>query len=313
MKTLSSFLLLLIAGCTAGDDGSHSIAVDDGNSLGITRLETVRGDHSFELQAYSASGERIGSVESRIGAVTGIDPAGPEYGSEIVTTLGERQGRQVSRETKVRHLETAALADPAMKQFVGLAAVTNALAQDGGIIVSQPAAASVGNERAYGNDHWYMSCPEEILLPSPTAGGCCLEGNDSDYIQSLMFVRPDNLNLIIRYRGGDFRCRAQDGGWCSAGDCYYGPYGFSRGAISPPPSNGYTWYTTGWWADFYGYGCAVGSAYTVPSPPRWPDVTGNRTVGAACCVDGSGPCGGEFQNCSECGGGGNNSYGAWDL
>jgi len=42
-------------------------------------------------------------------------------------------------------------------------------------------------------------------------------------------------------------------------------------------------------------------------------VIGDRTVGAACCNDGSGPCGGEFQDCGDCGGGGNNSYGAWDL
>ena len=280
---------LVWIGCNI-DDGS--IAVTEQNALGITRLETTRVEHEFELRAYSAQDEAVASVHVRVGRVS--DLGNESDGTEILLSASNRQSRIVTRagEQNTILVDPDSIPEPSVRGLLAVNAVTSVLAREAKIRIIQP---TVSLERAYISS-WVMSCPSAMLLTAPLAQQCCLHGSDETNLEQMAFIRNTDGSLVYRYRS--YACTADNGGTCAGSYCDYGPLGFSRANIISPISGGWAIST---WQSPSGIDCWAHS-YASDGPGSWPDVRGVR-MSANCCLDGSGPCDGDFPTrCDSCGG-----------
>jgi len=266
----------LIAGCTAPDTTSTSIAVEP-NELGVTSLVSERftedGNQFFTLTGLDAAAQQVARVQQEIGIIPGLSqslPGADDFGAALVIDFHGHNWRAISRDieaTTIPMLE----GEDGYRTFFRLPAVEAAL-HAGHIEVEHPA---VG-ERALDTEE----CSPSQLLNTMTAAQCCwTTASTGSWTWFKATSGPNNGKAIRRWASPYGPCKSSTGGSCSGNACYYGPNGFSMPQIW---DNSESWninvYVHSWtenWETFYEYYCG---ANTSGGDIQFPDVMGSNAM-----------------------------------
>ena len=168
-------VIVSLCACSAGEEPQR-IDVRGPNELGATVLETERltdgRDSVFELRAFDAASQQVGTVRFHVGDIPDLLqwlPGSDRFGSELVVSAAGTDRRIVSREVRGR-----TLSETDNRSLLSIPEVESAL-RPANIIVQRAAKAPV--ETAY----YTEACSGWMLQQSPVAQQCCWDRMVVDY------------------------------------------------------------------------------------------------------------------------------------
>jgi hypothetical protein len=290
----------LLAACGT-EDGATRIEVSERNHLGVVSLDTERltegGNDVFLLRAFTADDQERAFVRLTKGSIPELAQLlpGDDIGAELVLSVDGVESKIVTRETSYLEISPDAFKNPEAAELFTLPTVSETLLREANIVrATRPQA---GGEVP----QWTTNCSQNLLYTTPTARECCWDGTRT------AFHRDDEA--IVSRAFGAGACKSYSGGSCSGVDCYYGPLGAAAPQLSTPPA--------GYYAHIYklypGMSSeACGSDFlNYNAPYQFYDWPGSNPRTLGCCVNGAGVCGGSYQACTSCGGGGAAGVGKW--